>query len=196
MLTKPKRTRIASSIPGRTRIKVSRKRQTKAEMDRIARALQEHFGDVEAHTNVQTGSILVRHPHQRTEQISSILEDLGVILGSVADIHIPDVEAKTGVDFDLADAVADLNRRVGFATGGLIDLRVIIPLGFGALAWLQLLRRGLQFEAAPWYLLAYAAFDSFVKLHQPAEHRAARCVDAGPTDTGDPSPLSSDKRWR
>jgi hypothetical protein len=179
MLTKPKRTHIASSIPGRTRIRVSRKRRTKAEMDRIARALKDHLGDVETHADVRTGSILVRHPHQSTERISSILQDLGVILGSVADIHIPDVEGKTGVDFDLADAVSDLNRRLGFATGGLIDLRVIIPLGFGALALLQLLRRGLQFEAAPWYLLAYAAFDSFVKLHQPAEHQATKCTDAG-----------------
>jgi len=164
MLTRPKRTRIVSSIPGRTRIRLSPKRRTKEEMGLIVKALKEHLDITETRTNVHTGSILVRHPRHNIDDIYSVLQDLGVILGSVAGIPVSAPAGKTRVAADLVHAVSDLNRRIGLTTHGFANLRVLIPLGFASLAVLQLVRRGFEFEAAPWYVLAYVAFDSFAKL--------------------------------
>jgi hypothetical protein len=58
-----------------------------------------------------------------------------------------------------------LNHWFGLATNGIVNLQLLVPFGLGALALRQLLRYGWQIEAAPWYVLAYAAFDSFIKLH-------------------------------
>ncbi len=72
---------------------------------------------------------------------------------------------------NLTDAVADLNKRVAQATNGVVDLRWLIPVGLGALAVRQLRRNGLKIETAPWYVLAYYAFDSFIKLHYTRTQR-------------------------
>ena len=57
----------------------------------------------------------------------------------------------------LADAVSDLDKHLGLATRDILNLKLLVPLAFGALAVLQLARQGLQIGSAPWYLLAYFA---------------------------------------
>jgi hypothetical protein len=79
------------------------------------------------------------------------------------------MNGKSEMASDLTTAISDLNKQVGLATNGVVDLRLLVPVGLGALAIRQLLRNGLQIEAAPWYVLAYYAFDSFIKLHYTAE---------------------------
>jgi hypothetical protein len=166
-----KQTHIVSSTPHRTRFRVSQKRRNKAEMKRIAEALKAEPDVTEVHTNVQTGSIVVQHEyrHNSLQDISATLQDLGIILGTVVGVEIPSMDGKSAVASDLTSAVSDLNKRVGEATKGIVDLRFIIPLGLGTLAIRQLLRNGWQIEAAPWYVLAYYAFDSFIKLHYTEE---------------------------
>lgn len=57
------------------------------------------------------------------------------------------------------------NRSVFSATQGRIDLRMLFPVALAGLAVRQLFREGLGLRSAPWYVLAYYAFDSYVKLH-------------------------------
>jgi hypothetical protein len=136
-------------------------------MGRLVEGIKERLGDkVEAKVDVRTGSLLVRHPDYALDDVASILQDLGVILGGVIDVDIPAPGGKTAVGSNMAAAISDLNDRVGLGTNGIVNLRILVPLGLGALAVVQLIRRGLQIEAAPWYLLAYAAIDSFVLLHR------------------------------
>jgi len=153
-------------------------------MARIVQGLNECAGVNRVSTNTDTGTIVVHHESGVFEDIRSKLLDLGVILASITDLPMPTAEGKTRVAYELTDAIADLNRRLGLATNGLINLRVLVPVGFGSLAVVQLLRRGLEIGAAPWYVLAYAAFDSFVKLHysreySPAGGHAGRNLRAG-----------------
>jgi hypothetical protein len=51
-----------------------------------------------------------------------------------------------------------------------VDLRFLFPLSLSLLALRQLLVKGWQLELIPWYVLAWYAFDSFIKLH-PTEIR-------------------------
>jgi hypothetical protein len=162
-------TRVVSDTPTRARVKVSRKRRNRHEMARIAHKLQEQPGVVEVRTNVQTGSIVVRNEPGRSVNIKGILEDLGIILESAINIDIPSVGASKDSNVALADAIARLSQQLGLNTSGLINLRVLIPLGFGALSVLQLVRRGLQIDAAPWYVLAFAAIESYLRLNTEQE---------------------------
>lgn len=88
----------------------------------------------------------------------------------------PDIDTKTASQSQTAtgvmSAIASLNEQIGQMTNGVADLRLLLPLGFGALALRQVLDKGFELEEIPWYTLAWYAFDSFVKLHdsgaQPA----------------------------
>ncbi len=167
----PKHTHVVSSTPSRTRLRVSPKRRNPQEMARIANALKAHPEVHEVRTNVQTGSIVVHHAHKDNslEELSAVLQDLGIILGSLTDVELPFSRGKSEVAADLTSAVSDLNERVGLATNGVVDLRMLMPVGLAALSLRELSRNGWEFEAAPWYVLAWYAFDSFIKLHNTAE---------------------------
>ncbi len=164
-------THIVSSTPSRTRIRISSKRRTPKEMNRITKALQALPDVYSVRPNLQTGSIIIHHDQSPkvVENLAASLRDLGVILFHTVDVGLPETGGKSGVAGNLVQAVADLNQRVGQSTDGIVDLRSLIPLGLGGLAIYQLLRKGWQFETAPWYVLAYYAFDSFIKLHYTAE---------------------------
>jgi len=76
-------------------------------------------------------------------------------------------------------------------TNGVADLRLLLPLGFGALALRQVLDKGFELEEIPWYTLAWYAFDSFVKLHnsgklqQPSEEQTPAVQEAWEPSVGE-----------
>jgi hypothetical protein len=130
-------------------------------MARIASALQGSPNVSSVQTNLHTGTIIVHHKEEALTDIKAELKDLGVILMAAAG-----VETSAG---SLANAVSHLDRQLSSATNGLLNLKLLVPVGFSALAVLQLARRGFEIGGAPWYLLAYFAFESFVRLNSPGE---------------------------
>jgi hypothetical protein len=66
---------------------------------------------------------------------------------------------------DFINVIADINDDVGRLTNGVADLRLLVPLGLSLLTMRQLIERGIQLEEIPWYILAWYAFDSFMKLN-------------------------------
>jgi hypothetical protein len=66
---------------------------------------------------------------------------------------------------DFMNVVQDLNNDVVKISNGALDLRLLLPVGLGTLAIAQLLKKGLQIEEIPWYVLAWYAFDTFVKFN-------------------------------
>ena len=170
-MSTPKHTHVVSSTPSRTRLRVSHKRRNPQEMARIAKALNAHPDVQDVRTNVQTGSLVVHHADNDNslDEISAILQDLGIVLGSIADVELPLSQGKSEIAADLTSAVKDLNDRFGQTTNGVVDLRLLIPVGLATLALRELIRNGWDFETAPWYVLTWYAFDSFIKLHYTAE---------------------------
>jgi hypothetical protein len=75
------------------------------------------------------------------------------------------INGKSEVAKDLINIIADMNTDVGRMTNGVADLRVILPLGIALLSLRQLLRKGLELEEIPWYILAWYAFDIFTRLN-------------------------------
>ncbi|MDZ8236542.1 MAG: hypothetical protein RMZ69_05080 [Nostoc sp. ChiQUE01a] len=159
-LSKPISAKIVSNTPGRLRLRIALPHRQNAKIQRIANVLaaQPHINQVR--TNIHHGSIAIEHDAKddTLKNVIDTLTDLGVIF---ADITEGNSEAAVGI----TNAVFNLNKKVELATNGEIDLRVIFPLGLSILALRQLLAKGLQFEIIPWYVLAWYAFDSFIKLH-------------------------------
>ncbi|MFL9457897.1 MULTISPECIES: HMA2 domain-containing protein [Nostocales] len=163
--SQPIYTKVVSSTPGRLRLRVASRYRQSGDIERIANALQAQPNINQVRTNIQNGSIVIQHDTQDDsfENVLATLKDLGIIFG---DIAVGKSEAAAGV----SDAVVDLNKRVRKATNNSVDLRFLFPLGLGILSIRKLLVSGLQFEIIPWYVLAWYAFDSFIKLHGMTQH--------------------------
>ncbi|MBH8573396.1 hypothetical protein I8752_10290 [Nostocaceae cyanobacterium CENA369] len=153
-------TKIVSDTPGRLRLRVARCHRQPEQMQRIARALEAQPNISQVRTNISHGSIVINHDgkDRSLENVVGTLVDLGIIFADVT-------EDKSDAAVDVSGAVVDLNKRVEQATNGAVDLRFLFPLGLSFLAIRQLVAKGLQFETIPWYVLAWYAFDSFIKLH-------------------------------
>ena len=154
-------TQIVSSTARRTRIRLSRKSRHPKEMARIAEALQTFPYVSRVQINLNAGTIIVHHDEEALEDIKSKLKDLGIILMAAVGVET--------ASMSLSDEVSDLARHLGLGTRDILNLKLMVPLGLGALAVLQLARQGLQIGGAPWYLIAYFAFDSYIKLNGPEE---------------------------
>jgi hypothetical protein len=136
-------------------------------MQSITDVLEEHPQVNRVRANLQTGSILIHHDREdgSLESVFATLADIGMIVGGIAANEIPEPESHSEAASSVADAIADLDQRVHQATNGLVDLRFLFPLGLALLAIRQLRVKGLQLDIVPWYVLAWYAFDSFMKLH-------------------------------
>nr|WP_235148003.1 MULTISPECIES: hypothetical protein [Fischerella] len=157
---KPILTKIISNTPGRLRLRVAHSHRQKQEMQRLAKTLEANSSINDVRMNVQQGSITIQHnaDDESFKNVLAALYDLGIVF---ADITAGKTEAAAGV----SNSIVDLNQRVHDVTNGLIDLRIIMPIGLASLSIRQLLNKGLQLETIPWYVLAWYAFDSFIKLH-------------------------------
>ena len=164
---KPISTKVVSSTPGRLRLRVAHSHRQPEKMQRIADVLSANSHVNQVKINVDHGSILINHDGEdgSLENLLTTLKDLGVIF---ADITEGNTEAAAGV----SSAVVDLNQRVKQSTHGAFDLRILFPLGLATLSLRQLLNKGLQLEIIPWYVLAWYAFDSFIKLHGTSQKQS------------------------
>jgi Heavy metal associated domain 2 len=156
---------VVSCTSGRIRCRIAPSHRQTQTMQQIEAVLASHPQVHEVKANVKTGSILVHHDpeNEGLANVLSVLKDIGVVFGEIA---VPAVLGEQSVAAaNLTQAIADLNQRVRKATGEVVDLRLIIPLLLLLLALRQVRRKGLQFDGVPWYVLAWYAFDSFVKLH-------------------------------
>ncbi|KAB8330503.1 hypothetical protein SD80_027925 [Scytonema tolypothrichoides VB-61278] len=165
----PISTRVVSSTPGRLRLRVAQPHRQSGEMQRIANALQANPNINQVRTNIQNGSIIIHHDAENgsLDNVYATLRDLGIIFGDVA-------LGKSDAAAEVSNAVVDLNKRVKQATNNAVDLRFLFPLGLGMFSIRQLVTRGLQLEIIPWYVLAWYAFDSFIKLHAISQPQSSK----------------------
>ncbi len=162
-------TKILSSTPGRLRLRVSHSHRQPEQMQKFATALNANPNIHQVRTSVQNGTITIQHDTNADsiQDVFVTFKDLGIIFTDVTD-------GNTEVAAGLSSAVVDLNKRVQQATSGLVDLRILFPLGLATLSLRQLVARGLQMEIIPWYVLAWYAFDSFIKLNHSLGSQSAK----------------------
>ena len=155
---------VVSAIPGRLRFKVPVEWRSPEAMRRITNA----FSAIEVSgvdTNVQTGSVLVHYdpeklPFDELEDAFDEFDATPVFGPRLVERGVAEASPSARV----VDVARELNTRVARATRG-ADLRLLVPLGLGALSVRQAFRDSPGLKQAPWYVLAWYAFDSFVKLN-------------------------------
>lgn len=110
----------------------------------------------------QVNSELIQEKRQQLQQL-----EMNSRNGYTYQIYFQDDLSDISRDF--INVISDINDDVGRLTNGVADLRLLLPLGLSLLAIRQLINRGLQIEQIPWYILAWYAFDSFIKLNIETE---------------------------
>jgi len=146
-------------------------------MESLTNLLKKKPGIARVRPNPDTGSLTIFYSEDilSFQQLSDIVGECGVFLAPPEAQSTQEIttgsfsEAAT----EVTTALAALNQRVKRATNGAADLRFLVPLGFGTLAVRQLLLKGIQLNIIPWYVLAWYAFDSFIKFHYTKEPDAS-----------------------
>lgn len=122
---------------------------------------------------LKQGIILAEKVQEATAQTEEILTDL-VAEARAELVAQRETETSSDVSFTpnnsqateyIINTFTEFNTQVRKQTNGVADLRLLVPLGLSAIALRQLLTKGLQIEEMPWYVLAWYAFDSFIKLN-------------------------------
>lgn len=160
--------RVISRTPGRVRLRVPPEHREGETIAQIASTIQVFFPQIHTiRTNIQTGSLTVYYEREQVnfEEILSQLPSFGVIIDEGAKI-LPETSQPAA---KLTSAIAGLNQRVKQTTAGSFDLRFLMPLFLSLLALRQVFSNSPGLKTAPWYILAWYAFDSFLKLNDQAE---------------------------
>lgn len=158
---------IVSQTPGRVRLRVLPGHRQQQKIIPIIDALQARLEIYGVRTNILGGSITVFYGREllSSQDMCMVLHDLGINLVETTQDAIEFGSKPSSAAAEVIETATELNRRVRRATDDAIDLRFLFPLSLGVLAARQLVVKGWQLELIPWYVLAWYAFDSFLKLH-------------------------------
>lgn len=158
--------RLISRTPGRLRLRLLDSGQQSDRMDEVAGLLTAHPLVHRIRTNRQTGSITIFHQldDESVDDTFTQLQNFNVNV-----IQSNELAGRSATATGIVQAVSSLNQRVKRATHGSSDLRVLVPALLAAIALRQLFSKSKHLKTAPWYVLAWYAFDSFMKLHDMDE---------------------------
>ncbi|MGK7899750.1 MAG: HMA2 domain-containing protein [Xenococcus sp. (in: cyanobacteria)] len=158
---------IISQTPGRVRLRVRPAYRQQQKIAPIVNALKARLEIYRVKTNIPSGSITVLHGREllTSQDMSIVLQDLGINLVQVTQEPRRAISSSSSAAAEVIKTVTDLDQRIKIATDNAIDLRLLLPLGLGVMAMRQLIVKGWQLELIPWYVLAWYAFDSFLKLN-------------------------------
>jgi len=185
---------VLSRTPERIRVRLAAEYREPEVMEQIAQAMKQLVASLrQVKTTPQTGSLtLYLDPEAGSgDELFGRLEQMGLI--EIA----PDSSDLPSATRQLTGLMSTWNQRVNQWTEGTADLRFLVPMAFAMLAFRRFLVNGGGLKSAPWYLLAWYAFDSFMKLNPPqaiqpetkSEPTPESLVEASkrPTLPGEPS---------
>lgn len=152
--------RIASAIAGRIRLRAVGP-SGRATLAAVALAVGEVPQITAAQLRMQSGSLILSFDPKQASVVADALRTLGIS-------PIPERSA-TPRDPAVAieGVVARANREVERRLDGW-DLRSLVPLGLGLLATRSAIRGDARLSDAPWYVLAWYASETFMKVHGSA----------------------------
>ena len=167
---------IVHASPGRLRLKLPRDEMQGEALNRAEHALQSAAGIEDVRPNPLASSVLVRY-NPGSADLGSVMDALEQAGVNVVVENLQDVVQSTGGETPgtLGDAIGSIfsnaDARVSRLMHGRADLRTLLPVGLGALAVREVFSG--RAVAAPWYVLAWYAFDSFTRLRQAPKNTDA-----------------------
>jgi copper chaperone CopZ len=177
---------VASSIPGRVRIRLHPAARANGAVHRVKEHIAKQVGITRVAANPTTGSLVVHYDQSVTslEDIIGVCADIGVIVGSFAGLDLDEASTTgTVTSRGIMEVVDRIDRRLSHATGRKVDLRLLFPAALFAVGLRQVIVEGFGLTRIPGYVLLWYAFDSFWKLHQVPRRTD---VSVEPSTTGAP----------
>lgn len=179
----PRRVRIASSVPGRLRIKLQDRDPAKDAivLNDVQDRLALRDGIEHVRVNRANRSVTIHYDKKKHSApgLLGLLEDVDIAIDSLVDMAHFGGEDESGESArgasSFAVAIAHLNRRIRASTGLPIQLSTLLPLAFlGAGVW-SIVRSGLMIEKIPGWIFLWLALDVYTKLHpiQPPKEPSA-----------------------
>jgi hypothetical protein len=149
--------RVASAIAGRIRLRAvgAAGRESLAS---VADAVGDLPQITAAQLRPQSGSLVVSFDPEHASAVADGLCALGV--NPITDGPAAPVDPTVAI----GNAAARANRAVERRLDGW-DLRSLVPLGLGLLAARSAMRGDARLADAPWYVLAWYASETFLKVH-------------------------------
>jgi len=149
--------RVVSAVPGRVRLRLLLPAADGERLAALAEALEARPEVFEVLLRRSSGSIIVRHDTQPAAlaAFDEALSALGVTPASAVN---------QGVAADrMHGAAVAVNGMVARTTGS--DLRLLAPLTLGLLSLRRAMRGGPRIGDAPWYVLAWYAWETYAQLN-------------------------------
>ena len=152
-------------MPGRARLRVPKPR-TPNDVRRVAGRVGKSKRVRNVETNASTGSLLVSF--DADDPIDLLIDDLrrlGLEIATMVE-QARQVRTQSTGAVVVQRAMSGANSKLHELTQGHVDLRLLVPAIYTALAIRNFVRQRARLRDASWYQLAYWAFDSFFKLHE------------------------------
>jgi hypothetical protein len=158
---------IVHATPTRTRLRLQPRDRGKGGLARIRAVMEKQPGVKAVRVNESTGSVVVEHDRGAASGggFAAALGDVGIILHGLeeGDVGAPGEHSEAAETVE--NAMRDLNRRVALATGGRVDLKVLLPAGLiGAGIWRVALDPAALFMEIPTYVLFWFGIDLYTKF--------------------------------
>lgn len=153
-------------VPGRARLRVPKPR-TPAQIRTMAGRIRRSHRVRDVSANTSTGGMLVSF--DADDPIDLVIADLraaGIQILSALTQPTEPVRTQSSGAAIVRNVMGRANAKLHMTTGGHVDLRLVVPAVYLALAMRNFARQRGRLRDASWYQLLYWAFDSFFKLHE------------------------------
>ena len=158
--------RVSSAVPGRIRLRLAQPAAHRHLLADVAQALEARPEVFEVLVRPASASLVVRHDTQ-----PAAVAALHEALASLGVVSAPRASGSDHARRVQTTALA-ANAMAARTTGS--DLRLLAPLTLGLLALRRAARNGPRLADAPWYVLAWYAWESYTKLNPPVVDDAGR----------------------
>ncbi len=164
--------KILSVTPGRIRLRVDLAKHSREKINSMVVSLENQLAIERVRTDLNISSMTIFYDFQSVnpEGIINELRELGLSFSEKYITAPPIISNSSKTAIHITQIGNNVNQLIKEGSNNIVDLGVIVPLIFGLLAWRQLMLKGWQLETIPWYVLAWYAFDSFMKLQNIEQH--------------------------
>ena len=169
--TKRKLRVVTHHLPHRTRLRLPKAHRKSHTMSTVKERLKKVPGVQNVEVNERTGSILVHHEGngQVLDQIGSALEEVASeLLEAFVEVEEDEIPGLSIVSHMLKSHASKMDTSLAEATGNLLDLKTLVPVGLLVAAIYKGLRDRAWWGEVPAFVLFYYAYDSYMKFHGPS----------------------------
>lgn len=165
---------IAHHVPGRVRIKIPAARRNRRVLEQVSQFISALEGVHTVEPNPVTGSVVVHYDPAHRERLYQYLPappELGEAAEMVEKVQreAEFLAAHSHTAAAVLESARSLDGTVRQATGGLLDLKVLLPALLTAWAFFEV---GIDTSTPMWVSLGIFSFNSFVMLHRPVPIRS------------------------